>query len=839
MSKENLLSEAALIVDPNLRTYFVDAILPLPIPRLFTYRVPRELDNNISVGSRIVVPFGKTKLLTGIVAAVHENPPKKYEAKYLMDLLDEEPTVNSLQLRFFKWMADYYMCTIGEVLQAALPSGLKIDTTSLVQRNPYFREEEFVLSIEEQLVLEQLADDSTIESAKLAELVGQKYISKVLRSLVAKEAILVIDHVREKFTPKTKKYIKLDDEIAASETMIEEVVNNLEKKPKQLEVLMAYLRDVPLFENPEANTAGLARDELVNQGISASSIQTLIKNNVLSLFEKEVSRFPTVIKTKRQVTLEPEQEKAKTALLEWFEEKDIALLHGITGSGKTEIYIDLIRESINNGHQVLYLLPEIALTSQIVTRLQYVFGNEMGVFHSKFSANERVEVWQSLSKAEINLIVGVRSSVFLPFTDLGLVIIDEEHEPSFKQFDPAPRYHARDSGLMLASMHKAKTILGTATPSLESFFLAKSGLYGYVRLDKRYGESQLPALDTIDLSRAKKTKTIRGNFSEELISAIKDTLDDDQQVIVFQNRRGYAPFLSCDVCSWVPQCPHCDVSLTFHQYNRELRCHYCGFKTPMISTCGACGSHELKTVSFGTEQLEEEIKTYVPGFEVKRLDVDTAKGKTTHQRIINDFDSGKTKILVGTQMVAKGLDFANVGLVAIIDLDKMLRFPDFRSVERTFQLALQVAGRAGRSERKGKVLIQTYNPDQSIIYPILHQNYEDFYNAEIEERRLFNYPPYARLIRLTIRDFENQVAAQASMQLYQMLVAKLGEAMLLGPIIPVISKIRDRYLREVFLKINRKKDIKQIKAVVSQCLVELLSEKSFRKTSVIIDVDPI
>jgi primosomal protein N' (replication factor Y) len=839
LSKGVSLSDQAPVVDPNLSTYFVDAILPLPIPKLFTYRVPRELNDELHVGSRIVVPFGKTKILTGIIYAVHEHPPKDYEARYIVDILDTDPTLNATQLKFYRWMANYYMCTLGEVLQAALPSGLKIDTTSLVQRNPYFEAEQHVLSIEEQLVMEQLAEDSAVESAQLADLVGHKNIAKVLRILVAKEAILVIDHVREKFTPKTKKFLRLTAEVADSESKLEEIVNQLEKKPKQLEVVLAYLREVPLLENPSANDDGMAKEEILLAGVSASSIQTLVKNQVFEQFNKEISRFEKITTSKREIELEPEQVQAKTALLEWFAEKDIALLHGITGSGKTEIYIDLIRESINNGHQVLYILPEIALTSQIVSRLKHVFGNEMGVYHSKYSANERVEVWQGLAKGEINLIVGVRSSVFLPFADLGLVIIDEEHEPSFKQFDPAPRYHARDSALMLANMHGAKSILGTATPSMESYYLAEKGHYGYVRLDKRYGESQLPVIKTIDLARAKKTKKIKGNFSDELITAIQNALNDDQQVIVFQNRRGYAPFLSCDTCSWVPQCPHCDVSLTYHQYNSELRCHYCGYKTPMLSTCSACGSHNLKTVSFGTEQLEEEIRTYIPDIAVARLDFDTTKGKTSHQRIIDDFDSGKTRILVGTQMVAKGLDFANVGLVAIIDLDKMLHFPDFRSVERTFQLAIQVAGRAGRSKLKGQVLIQTYNPDQAVIYPILHQKYEDFYRTEIEERRLFNYPPYTRLIKLTIRDRENQLAAAASAKLYQLLIDMLGETMLLGPVIPVISKIRDRYLREIFLKIGRQKDIAGIKKTVAKCIHELHSEKDFKKTDIIIDVDPI
>jgi len=841
LNKRYPLSELnpELPVDPKLSTYFVDVILPLPIPRLFTYRVPQELADQLAIGYRIVVPFGKTKLLTGIILTIHESPPKAYEAKYILDVLDHQPTLNNYQIKFFKWMAGYYMCTLGEVLQAALPSGLKIDTTSLVQRNPYFKESEHVLSIEEQIIMEQLADDSTIESARLADLIGSRLISKVLRSLVEKEAILVIDHVREKFTPRIKKFLRLDDELVESELRLEETVNSLEKKPKQLEVVLAYLRDVAVLENPGSNEGGISRDELIKQGYSPSSIQTLVKNGILHQFDKEVSRFKPIKKTNWEVDLEPEQHKARNAMLSCFTEKDIVLLHGITGSGKTEIYIDLIRESINNGHQVLYLLPEIALTSQIVSRLKYVFGNEMGVYHSKYSSNERVEVWQGLARGEINLIIGVRSSIFLPFSDLGLVIIDEEHEPSFKQFDPAPRYHARDAALMLANFHGAKSILGTATPSLESYYLAQEGMYGYVTLNKRFGTSQLPVLDTIDVARATKTKEMQGNFSSQLLKAINETLDDGQQVIVFQNRRGYAPFLSCDTCAWVPQCVHCDVSLTYHQYNNELRCHYCGYKIPLPSTCSACGSHKLKTVSFGTEQLEEELNAIFPDIEVKRLDFDTSKGKYSHQRIIDDFDSGKTKILVGTQMIAKGLDFEKVGLVGIIDLDRMLRFPDFRSTERSFQLALQVAGRAGRSNNQGKVLIQTHNPEQAIIYPILHQHYEDFYRIEIEERKVFNYPPFTRLIKLTIKDRDNQLAAEVARELYSLLRNQLGETMLLGPVVPVISKIRDRFLREIYLKVSRKKDITRVKQVVKQAINQLLKNKQFKQSVITPDVDPI
>jgi primosomal protein N' (replication factor Y) (superfamily II helicase) len=820
-------------------TYFVDAILPLPIPKLFTYRVPREMESAVAVGSRIVVPFGKSKILTAVIHQVHHAPPKDYEAKYIIDLLEETPSINAIQLQFFQWLADYYMSTLGEVMQAALPSGLKINTTSLVQRNPYFTEEDFVLSIEEQLLMQQLSVDVPVESAKLADLVGQKKISRVLKALIDKDAILLIDHIKEKFAPKTKKYVRLDQSLVEDEKALEDIFRQLEKRQKQLDVLMAYLRSVPVLENKDENIEGMPNDELIAQGCSPSSIKTMAKHGIFEIFNKEVSRFAekkiSVVPNK----LSTEQAEAKQKIIESYKVKDTVLLHGITGSGKTEIYIELIKDTLAGGHQVLYLLPEIALTSQIVSRLEGIFGSKMGVYHSKYSANERVEVWKKLLTNEINLVIGVRSSVFLPFDDLGLVIIDEEHESSFKQYDPAPRYNARDAALMLANLHQAKSLMGSATPSLETYHLATSGKYGHVTLLERFGEAILPELKTVDIAKAYKTKQMQGNFSSELVKEIKATLADKEQVIIFQNRRGYAPFLSCATCSWVPKCERCDVSLTYHQYKNELRCHYCGYKIPTPTACNACGSTHIKTVSFGTEQLEEELGLIFPDIEIGRLDLDTTRGRDSYERIIKNYGSGKTKILVGTQMVAKGLDFDNVGLVGIIDLDRMLHFPDFRSVERSFQLSVQVAGRAGRREKPGKVLIQTYNPNQAIVQTILTQDYKSFFDTEIEERRLFNYPPFTRIIKLTVKDKSHQTASVAVSQLYQLLVSSLGQPMILGPITPSITKIRNKYLRELYLKVGRSKNISRIKETILASNKQIITHKEFKSTTIVIDVDPL
>ena len=819
-------------------TIFVDAILPLPLPKLYTYRIPRDMEQDIAVGSRIVVPFGRNKILTAIIFKVHHLAPQDYQAKYIIDLLELTPSVNSQQLVFFKWLAEYYQCTLGEIIQAAVPSGLKINTTSLIQRNPHFAEEENILSIEEQLVMQQLTVDKPIESVKIGDLVGQKNLTKILKGLINKDAILLFDSIKEKYSPKIKRYLKLAEYLLEDDKKLEDLFIELERKPKQLEVVMAYLKSVSVLEEPELNNEGLLLSDLTEQGCSNSSIKTLTKNNVVEIFKKEVSRFDPPKEVTKAKTLSKLQLIAKQEILACYVDKEVVLLHGITGSGKTEIYVDLIQETLAAGHQVLYLLPEIALTSQIVSRLEGVFGLKMGVYHSKYSANERVEVWKNLQADKIGLVIGVRSAIFLPFSDLGLVIIDEEHESSFKQYDPAPRYHARDAALMLAKIHNAKSLMGSATPSVESYYLAQSALYGYVKLSQRHEGAVLPELATIDLNRANKTKEMRGNFSNQLIAAIKKTLSENEQVIIFQNRRGYSPFLSCVVCGWVPKCKHCDVSLTYHQYKNEIRCHYCGYKLSTPTSCSACGSTHLKTVSFGTEQLEEELTKLFPEVEVARLDLDTTRGRGSYERIISAFSSGKTRILVGTQMVAKGLDFDHVGLVGIIDLDRMLHFPDFRSIERTFQLAVQVAGRAGRKKKQGHVLIQTYNPGHAIVSSILAQDYGAFYSSEIEERRLFNYPPFTRMIKLTVKSRDHNAVSSAVDSLYSILLEKLGHHVVLNPITPLVSRIRDRYLRELYLKVGRTKDIASVKKLVRLGIHQIVTAKKNKSISIIIDIDP-
>ena len=825
---------------PNIRQQiFAEVILPLPLPKLFTYLVPDELASEIAVGCRVVVPFGRNQLHTGVVFQLHQQPPESYEARPIIELLEAEPSVNRLQLDFYQWLAGYYLCTLGEVLHAALPAGLKISTTSLVQRNPHFEEEKTVLSLEEQLVMEHLSDDQLVESAKLERITGKQRLSAVLKSLAQKQAVLLVDHIREKYTPKLKKHLRLAPALASDPQALEQTMAGLEKKPKQLEVLLHYLQRVPLWEDKEQNEQGIAVAELIQAGCSPSSINTLAKNGVVEVFQKAVSRLVTTPAKEAPRPLSDDQQQARKQIMACFAQNKPVLLHGITGSGKTEIYIDLIETMLQNGHQVLYLLPEIALTAQIVARLQKVFAGRMGVYHSQYSANERVEVWRQLQHREINLVVGVRSSVFLPFTDLGLVIIDEEHEPSYKQFDPAPRYHARDAALMLARMHRAQVLLGSATPALETYYLTTTGKYGLVALEQRFGAAILPKIDIIDLGKAHKKKQMQGNFSRQMLTAIEDTLNQGDQVIIFQNRRGYAPLLTCQQCGWVPQCRHCDVSLTYHQYRNELRCHYCGYKITTPAVCQACSSTSLKTVSYGTEQLQEELQLLFPEQRIDRLDYDTTRGRAAYENIIHAFDSGRTGILVGTQMVAKGLDFERVGLVGIVNLDRMLYFPDYRASERAFQLAVQVAGRAGRQQKQGLVLIQTYKPEQPLLKMIVSQDYRAFYRYEINERQTFHYPPFRRIIKITVRHKDHQTTAQAASALAGILRQKLPSTMVLGPVVPAIARIRDRYLRQLYLKISRQHNLAVAKRNLLQSVYATQAQQAFRQVGIVIDVDPV
>ncbi len=821
--------------------YFADVALPLPIPQLFTYRIPNEFLELLQPGIRVIVQFGRQKVVTGIIDNIHQNAPEIYAAKPILDILDAEPVVTDQQTQLMKWMASYYMCTLGEVLNAGLPSGLKLSSESRIQLHPDrdWNDTDLPLDDRELILLSALDNNDSLTYREAADALGLKSAYKYIKSLVQKELIIIYEEVKERYKPKKVKKIRLNPDFLESEEHIEALFKRLEKRPKQTDILLRYLQEVPIYQSPELNEQGIDKSLFNEADLSVSSLNTLIKNRVFESFEVVISRFgESTEQALKEVNLTQEQEKARDEILGHFQTKPTALLHGITGSGKTEVYISLIQDALETGNQVLYLLPEIALTAQIVNRLQAVFGDRMGVYHSKFSDNERVEVWHGLLEGRFDFIIGVRSAIFLPFKQLGLIIVDESHENSYKQFDPAPRYHARDVAVYLAHLHQGKTLLGSATPSLESYTNALQGKYGLVELNSRFHNAQLPDIQIADIRSEKKKKTAIGDFTSELIGALKEVLEKGEQAIIFQNRRGFSNYLTCEDCGYIPECPRCAVSLTYHQYKNQLNCHYCGHKQPVPLVCPACGGTRIHTVGIGTEKIEEELKLILPEARIQRMDLETTRAKYAYQNIIHDFEKGNIDILVGTQMVSKGLDFDRVSLVGVFDIDRMIHFPDFRSLERTFQLVTQVSGRAGRRDIQGKVIIQTRDPDQGILRLIQNHQFLTFYQGEMFEREKYDYPPYTRMIFLLVRSKDKKLTNETARFLANILKEDLGQKRVLGPQEPLINKIRDKYLMDIYLKVERKYKIEAVKDIIKAAQMELLKKKEFASVEVIVNVDP-
>ncbi len=833
--------ELTIFPDEPSDTFFAEILLPVPIPRLFTYRVPNNLKDKLLIGQRAIVQFGDRKVLTGLVVNIHNQPPKEYEAKYILDLLDDFPAVTDLQFKLFNWIAEYYMCTAGEVMQAALPSGLKLSSESMVQLHPAFNLEEsdLLFSESELILLKRLAHES-LPYSDISKLLGVKNLYSILKSLVGKEAILLFEEVKEKYKPKTERKVRLTSTYTNTEA-IEKLFETVSTKPKQEDILLKYLQVVPVLSHAELNKNGYPKKKLLEGDLSESSLNTLIKNSILEEYDIIVSRFEEdIITESKPILLSEEQQHTLNEIIKSFADHSGVLLHGITGSGKTEIYIHLIKQALEGGSQVLYLLPEIALTTQIVQRLRKIFGTSMGVYHSKFSDNERVEVWNGILNGRFKFVVGVRSSIFLPFDNLGLIIVDEEHDSSYKQQEPAPRYHARDVALVMASQHHAKVLLGSATPSIESYYQAQHGKYGFVKLEKRFGEAQLPNIIFADMGRERIQKTIKGEFSGLLLRKINETLSKKEQVIIFQNRRGYSPMVSCEDCSWVPKCVNCAVSLTYHQYRHAMVCHYCGYKESMPSSCPVCSSTRLKTVGYGTEKLEEELNLHFPEASVQRMDLDTTRSKTSYETIIDRFEKGETNILVGTQMVTKGLDFGHVSLVGVFNADRMIHFPDFRSYERAYQLITQVSGRAGRSDKPGTVVIQTSTPDHPLLNTIIKNNYDEFYSNQIEDRHQHNYPPFTRLIEITVKHTDKKICQATATFLCDTLRNRVQGVSILGPGEPMISKIRNQFLMSILIKIPRGSgELVHHKKIIQQSIGELLKEKEHRSVRIVLDVDPV
>ncbi|WP_299254510.1 primosomal protein N' [uncultured Lacinutrix sp.] len=814
-------------------SHFIDVILAIPLEKMFTYSITQAESQFLKVGMRVSVPFGKTKIHTGLVGAIHTNPPLVYEAKEIHQILDETPIVTQKQLELWQWIAKYYMCTVGEVMRAALPNAFILESETLVSRNLKKEIKDTDLKDDEYLVYEALHHQSTLKIQEISSILDKKNVLPVIKRLIEKEVILLQEEIYDKYKPKYVRYVKLMPEYT-SEIGLHELLNDLSRAEKQRQVVMT------LFSISAKTKKPVKVKELIEEsGGSSAIVKTLIDKGVLEEYHIQTDRVQyDGDENEETKALNEYQTKALEEIETSFETQNVTLLHGITSSGKTEVYVKLIEQILSEGRQVLYLLPEIALTTQLVVRLQNYFGEQVAVFHSKYSAHERVEVYNQVlgNSAKAKIVLGARSSIFLPFNDLGLIIVDEEHEQSFKQFDPAPRYHARDAAIVLAHLHKAKTLLGSATPSLESYNNAIENKYGLVEINRRYNNVQLPDIELVDLAEKYKKKRMKGHFSDRMIEEITEALEEGYQVILFQNRRGYSPIVECNTCGHSPQCTNCDVSLTYHQYRGQLRCHYCGYTSAMLQKCMACGTSSLDTKGFGTEQIETEAKMLFPKANVGRMDLDTTRGKHGYEKIITALEQQEIDILVGTQMLTKGLDFRNVKLVGIMNADNLLNFPDFRAHERSFQLMLQVSGRAGRTQKRGKVLIQTYNPLHRILQQVSTNNYIEMFKEQLQERRDFKYPPFYRLIKVTLKHRDYNKVETAS-DWYAKSLRQVFKGNVLGPEFPPVSRVRNQYLKNILIKIPQPQSLAKTKGAIKKINTTFEAVGAFKGVRVVLNVD--
>ena len=814
---------------------YVDVILPLPLPKYFTYSLPDECAEEVEIGCRVIVPFGRKKFYTAIVRNVHYCAPTEYEVKDISALLDASPILLSTQFKFWEWLADYYLCTQGDVYKAALPSGLKLESETIVEYNPDF-EADAPLSEREQRILDLLSVDSQQCVTKLEKESGMKNILTVIKSLLDKEAIFVKEELRRTYKPKTEARVRLAG--SADEKRLHILFDILSRAPKQLALLMKYVECSGILgrETPKE----VSKKELLQRaGVSPSILNGLVEKKIFEIYFHEVGRLNQEMKEVVELNaLNEFQQRAHDEIVQSFQEKNVCLLHGVTSSGKTEVYIHLIEETIRQGKQVLYLLPEIALTTLIAERLQRVFGYRLVIYHCKFPDAERVEIWRKqLGDKGYDIILGVRSSVFLPFRDLGLVIVDEEHENTYKQQDPAPRYHARNAAIVLAAMYGAKTLLGTATPSIETWQNARNGKYGFVQLKERYKEIQLPEIIPVDIKELHRKRRMVGQFSPLLIQYMKEALEQKEQVILFQNRRGFAPMIECRTCGWVPKCKNCDVSLTYHKGINQLTCHYCGYTYQLPKFCPACEGTELVNRGFGTEKIEDDIKVLFPEAAVARMDLDTTRTRAAYEKIIADFEQGKTDILIGTQMVSKGLDFDHVSIVGILNADTMLNYPDFRSYERAFQLMAQVAGRAGRKNKRGRVVLQTKSIDHPIIHQVIGNNYEEMVDGQLAERQMFHYPPYYRLVYVYLKNHNEALLDQMAAVMAEKLRTVFGNRVL-GPDKPPVARIQTLFIKKIVLKIEQNAPMGRARELLQRIQKEMLEDERYKSLIVYYDVDP-
>ena len=813
--------------------FFIDVILPLSLERNFTYAITKAEVDFIKKGVRVAVPFGKNKVYTGIVYNIHHNAPTAYEAKSIHSILDEFPVINPFQFKLWEWMSSYYLCSMGEIMRAAMPNAFLLESETIISLNPSAKFETNALKDDEYLVIEALQQQTSLKVDEINAIIDRKNSFPVLKRLLNHKVIALEQELTEKYKPKLIRCVRLHPNYQ-HENALQELIEALKNASKQRNIVLSYF-------NLATHTKQIKVADLkIKSNATSTQIKLLIDKEVFEEYHYQTDRIQFQdSEDNASITLNSYQKTALEDIENLFETQNIVLLHGVTSSGKTEIYVKEIESILAEGKQALYLVPEIALTSQLVQRLQKYFGNQIAVYHSRYSQNERVEVWNHVLNQSENarVVIGARSSVFLPFSNLGLIIVDEEHEQSYKQFDPSPRYHARDTAIVLAALFKAKTLLGSATPSIESFHNAtKIKKYGYVALNKRFNNVLMPEIELVDLTDKYKRKRMTGHFSDRLITEIKEALETDSQVILFQNRRGYSPVVSCNTCGHTPECPNCDVSLTYHQYKNQLRCHYCSHTMAMQQFCGACGGVEIDSKGFGTEQIQQEIELLFPEAKVARMDLDTTRGKYSYDRIISSFENKEVDILVGTQMVTKGLDFRHVKLVGVLNADQLINFPDFRAHERSFQLLQQVAGRAGRTDTRGKVVVQTYNPYHTILQQVSINDYESMFVEQLEDRRIYKYPPFCRIIKLTIKHKDYNKVNEGS----DWLAIRLRHVFkdnVLGPEFPVVSRIRNQYHKNILLKIPQNQSLVKTKSVLQKIKMSFSSTKDYRAARLLINVD--
>ena len=814
-------------------------ILPLPVAGMFTYRVPFDMNGQVKPGVRVVVQFGNRKIYTALVRRVHEEVPKKQTAKYILSILDASPVVFEKQFLFWEWMAGYYLCTVGEVMNAALPSALKLASETKMLLNPEWDPDSVELNEKEELLTEALRYHDALTISEAARILDQQKVIPLVKTMHEKGMILLEEELTEKVKPRTEKWVLLTEDYDKDEQRMKELFDSLEKRArKQLDLMVAFVR---LSRYTPGKGVSVMRSVLLKEtGQSVAALDALVKKEVFLMVTRPAdwSDQPDKPVKPKSIAFSPAQETALESIRQKFREKEVVVLHGVTSGGKTEMYVQLIREAIGRGRQALYLLPEIALSTQIINRLEKYFGNRIGIYHSKLSELERAEVWKHTLEGKYDVILGARSALFLPLADPGLIIVDEEHDYSFKQMDPAPRYNARDAAVYLSHLHQGNTILGSATPSLESYFNAKQGKYGLTELSVRYGNLQMPENIIVDIRAELREGKMKSHFSSVLIEQLETALKNREQAILFQNRRGFSLRIECDTCHWMPSCKNCDVTLVYHKKSNQLRCHYCGYVMNVPEVCPECKSTSLRMKGFGTERIEEDLQILFPQARIARMDLDTTRKKNAHQNIINAFEERQIDFLVGTQMVTKGLDFDHVSTVCVLNADNMLSYPDFRSLERGYQMMAQVSGRAGRKNKRGKVIIQTWKPAHPIIQDVLNNDYASMYIGQLTDRYKFKYPPFYRLIMLRLKHKDPDLLNKAARYLADILRKDFGKN-ILGPEYPLVSRVMNYYIKQILVKIERAPGLTEKKQLLLEVLQQFYLKKEFARVRIIVDVDPL